>query len=221
VTSKSPKLPPKPPPPKKPKALSKPWAITPTQKADYDSEFRALDTEGTGLVPEEKALRSLRRYQLPSEDLAHIWYTTPLIESACRLTKPTGTLPPFATTTASTLTSSPWLCTSFRIGWQARKFHLSSLDSSYRLPSDQTSPLRRPPYPSPHQHLLAPKAKPVTPTRHSRCPGAGSTEPPQCHLRPHHHHLRHDATARPSLRLPSSLRTLLSRRQKKMTMYHP
>lgn len=74
VTSKSPRLPPRPPPPMKPKALSKPWAITPTQKAEYDHEFAALDTDGTGLVPEEKALRSLRRYQLPPEDLAHIWY---------------------------------------------------------------------------------------------------------------------------------------------------
>ena len=73
-SKKSPAVPPKPPPPVKPRSLSKPWTITPTQKTDYDAEFAQLDAEGTGLVPEEDALRFLRKYHLPVEELAHIWY---------------------------------------------------------------------------------------------------------------------------------------------------
>jgi hypothetical protein len=74
TSKKSPAVPPKPPPPIKPRSLSKPWTITPTQKTDYDAEFALLDAEGTGLVPEDDALRFLRKYQLPVEELAHIWY---------------------------------------------------------------------------------------------------------------------------------------------------
>ncbi|KAF6764141.1 hypothetical protein DFP72DRAFT_870864 [Ephemerocybe angulata] len=71
--AKSPRVPPRPPPPLKPKPLLKPWAVTPSQKNEYDAEFAALDTEQTGLVPEEKALKFLRRYHLPVDELAHIW----------------------------------------------------------------------------------------------------------------------------------------------------
>ncbi|KAJ2919871.1 hypothetical protein MD484_g562, partial [Candolleomyces efflorescens] len=73
TSKKSPAVPPKPPPPIKPRSLSKPWTITPSQKTDYDAEFALLDVEGTGLVPEDDALRFLRKYQLPVEELAHIW----------------------------------------------------------------------------------------------------------------------------------------------------
>ncbi|KAJ2925255.1 hypothetical protein H1R20_g11821, partial [Candolleomyces eurysporus] len=71
--SKSPAVPPRPPPPIKPRSLSKPWTITPTQKTEYDAEFALLDVEGTGLAPEDDALRFLRKYHLPVTELAHIW----------------------------------------------------------------------------------------------------------------------------------------------------
>lgn len=69
----SPKLPPKPPPPLRPKPATKPWAITRAQKTEYDADFATLDNNGTGLVPEEVALRFLRKYHLPVDELAHIW----------------------------------------------------------------------------------------------------------------------------------------------------
>ena len=75
VPAKSPSLPPKPPPP--PKPMKKPWGILPSMKMEYDKDFSSLDVDGMGRIPEEDALRFLRRFDLPTEDLAAVWYAHP------------------------------------------------------------------------------------------------------------------------------------------------
>jgi hypothetical protein len=60
---------------------SRPWLVTPQEKAQYDSIFRLWDPQGTGFIPGiilslmlgDRARQVFMQSGLPDAMLAHIW----------------------------------------------------------------------------------------------------------------------------------------------------
>ncbi|KAH6918053.1 hypothetical protein BKA70DRAFT_1381078 [Coprinopsis sp. MPI-PUGE-AT-0042] len=66
--AKAPRVPPKP-PPVKPKPGSKPWAVPPQERAQYEEEFSQL---GSGYISRDAAWDYFRRYNLVEDEIAQI-----------------------------------------------------------------------------------------------------------------------------------------------------
>lgn len=66
--SKTPRVPPKP-PPVKPRSGSKPWAVPPLDREEYEAEFAQL---GSGYITRDVAWDHFRRYNVSEDEIAQI-----------------------------------------------------------------------------------------------------------------------------------------------------